>query len=325
MSEIKLTAQARTEFGKGAARRIRREHQVPAVVYGHGTDPQHIQLPGHDTMLALKNANALLSIVVGDAKPVLALVKDVQRDPVRQVIEHVDLVIVRRGEKVQVDVPVHVVGEAAPETVVTVENQTLLLEAEATHIPTQVEVSVEGLAAGTQVLAGQLTLPEGSTLAIDDDVLVVNITQQISAEALEAELAEAEAEAGIERDESDEEAAEAQAAEGAAEGEGDAARRRGRRRQGVTSGPTPAAYRRRPTTRHRTPVRTSSWVSATRGPTTRATGTTSARWCSTSSRTGPGRPGARTRRGPRWRRCGSACCPAAPPGPRWCSPSRRRT
>ncbi len=221
MSEIKLTAQARTEFGKGAARRIRREHQVPAVVYGHGTDPQHIRLPGHDTMLALKNANALLSISVGDDKPVLALVKDVQRDPVRQVIEHVDLVIVRRGEKVQVDVPVHIVGEAAPETVVTVENQTLLLEAEATHIPTQVEVSVEGLAAGTQVLAGQLTLPEGSTLAIDDDVLVVNITQQISAEALEAELAEAEAEAGIERDESDEEAAEAQAAEGAAEGEGD--------------------------------------------------------------------------------------------------------
>ena len=219
MSEIKLTAQPRTEFGKGAARRIRREHQVPAVVYGHGTDPQHIQLPGHDTMLALKAANALLSITVGEAKPVLALVKDVQRDPVRQVIEHVDLVIVRRGEKVQVDVPVHVVGEAAPETVVTVENQTLLLEAEATHIPTQVEVSVEGLPAGTQVLAGQLELPEGTTLAIDDDVLVVNVTQQISAEALEAELAEAEAEAGIEREESDEDAA--SAAEGDAEGEGD--------------------------------------------------------------------------------------------------------
>ena len=221
MSEIKLSAQPRTEFGKGAARRIRRDRQVPAVVYGHGSDPQHIQLPGHDTMLALKNANALLSISVGDAKPVLALVKDVQRDPVRQIIEHVDLVIVRRGEKVQVDVPVHVVGEAAPETLVTVENQTLLLEAEATHIPTQVEVSVEGLKAGTQVLAGQLTLPEGSVLAIDEDVLVVNITQQISAEALEAELAEAEAEAGIERDESDEEIAEAAAAAEDETGEGD--------------------------------------------------------------------------------------------------------
>jgi large subunit ribosomal protein L25 len=223
MSEIKLSAQPRTEFGKGAARRIRRGNQVPAVVYGHGTDPQHIQLPGHDTMLALKNANALLSISVGEGRPVLALVKDVQRDPVRQVIEHVDLVIVRRGEKVQVDVPVHVVGEAAAETLVTVENATLLLEAEATHIPTQVEVSVEGLPAGTQVLAGQLDLPEGSALAVDDDVLVVNVTAQISEEALEAELAEAEAEAGIEREESDEDAAAAEAADAAGEGDEPAA------------------------------------------------------------------------------------------------------
>lgn len=228
MSEIKLSAQARTEFGKGAARRIRRADQIPAVVYGHGTDPQHIALPGHDTMLALKAANALLSITVGDDKPVLALAKDVQRDPVKQVIEHVDLVIVRRGEKVQVDVPVHVGGEAAPETVVTVENQTLLLEVEATHIPEQVEVSVEGLTAGTQVMSSDLTLPEGASLVAEDDLLVVNVTQQISAEALEAELAEAEAEAGIERDESDEDAAEAEAeaAEGdAADGgsaEGDA-------------------------------------------------------------------------------------------------------
>jgi large subunit ribosomal protein L25 len=216
MSEIKLSAQARTEFGKGAARRIRRDNQIPAVVYGHGTDPQHIALPGHDTMLALKAANALLSITVGDDKPVLALAKDVQRDPVRQIIEHVDLVIVRRGEKVQVDVPVHVVGEAAAETVVTVENQTLLLEVEATHIPEQVEVSVEGLPAGTQVMASQLTLPEGASLVSEDDLLVVNVTQQITAEARAAELAAAEAEAGIERDESDEEIAEAEAA---AEGE----------------------------------------------------------------------------------------------------------
>lgn len=227
MSEIKLSAQPRTEFGKGAARRIRREHQIPAVVYGHGTDPQHIALPGHDTMLALKNSNALLSITVGDAKAVLALAKDVQRDPVKQVIEHVDLVIVRRGEKVQVDVPVHVVGEAAAETVVTVDSQTLLLEVEATAIPENVEVSVEGLAAGTQVMASQLTLPEGASLVSEDDVLVVNVTQQISAEALEAELAEAEAEAGIERDEAEEtegdEAAEGEGddAEAAAEGDAD--------------------------------------------------------------------------------------------------------
>ena len=221
MSEIKLSAQARTEFGKGAARRTRRENKIPAVVYGHGTDPQHITLPGHDTMLALKTANALLSIVVDGAKPVLALAKDVQRDPVRQVIEHVDLVIVRRGEKVQVDVPVHVVGEAAPETVVTVDSQTLLLEVEATAIPEQVEVSVEGLEAGTQVMASQVTLPEGASLVAEDDVLVVNVTQQISEEALEAELAEAEAEAGIERDEAED--AEGDAAAEGAEGEGDAA------------------------------------------------------------------------------------------------------
>lgn len=221
MSEIKLSAQARTEFGKGAARRTRRENKIPAVVYGHGTDPQHITLPGHDTMLALKTANALLSIVVDDAKPVLALAKDVQRDPVRQVIEHVDLVIVRRGEKVQVDVPVHVVGEAAPETVVTVDSQTLLLEVEATAIPEQVEVSVEGLEAGTQVMASQVTLPEGASLVAEDDVLVVNVTQQISEEALEAELAEAEAEAGIERDEAED--AEGDEATEGAEGDGDAA------------------------------------------------------------------------------------------------------
>ncbi len=223
MSEIKLAAQPRTEFGKGAARRTRRAHMVPAVVYGHGQKPQHISLPGHDTMLALKHANALLSIEIDGAKPILALAKDVQRDPVRQVIEHVDLVLVRRGEKVQVDVQVHVVGEAALETFVTVENQTLLLEAEATHIPTQIEVSVEGLRAGTQITAGQITLPEGSTLAVDADVLVVNITQAITEEALEAELAEAEAEAGIEHELPDAEKAEAAEAAEAAEGSTDTA------------------------------------------------------------------------------------------------------
>jgi len=220
VSESKLVAEPRTEFGKGAARRVRRNNQIPAVVYGHGTDPQHINLPGHETMLALKQSNALLSIVVGEGKPLLALAKDVQRDPVRQIIEHIDLVIVRRGEKVQIDVQVHVVGEAALETVVTVENQTLLLEAEATHIPSAIEVSVQGVKAGTQILAGDLTLPEGSVLAADPTMLVVNVTQAISAEALEAELAEAEAEAGIEHDISDSEIAEAEAAEAeATEGE----------------------------------------------------------------------------------------------------------
>jgi large subunit ribosomal protein L25 len=187
----------------------------------------HITLPGHATMMALKVTNALLTIVI-DGDEQLALAKDVQRDPIKPVIEHVDLVIVRKGEKVVVDVPVHVEGEAAPETVVTVDAQTIQLEVEATHIPENVVVSVEGLEAGTQILAGAVELPEGSTLITDAEALVVNVTQAISAEALEAELAEAEAEAGIEREEHDEaaegEAAEGETAEGAeAKAEGDEA------------------------------------------------------------------------------------------------------
>ena len=213
MSEIKLVAETRTQFGKGAARKIRRDHKIPAVLYGHGAEPVHITLPGHDTMMALKTANALLDIEV-DGKSQLALAKDVQRDPIKPVIEHVDLVVVRRDEKVTVDVPVHVEGEAAAETVVTVESQTVQLEVLATKIPENVVVSVEGLPAGTQIPASALELPEGAELVADPELLVVNITQQITAEALESELAEAEAEAGIEHDESDEEAAEAQAAEG---------------------------------------------------------------------------------------------------------------
>jgi large subunit ribosomal protein L25 len=211
MPEIKLVAEKRTQFGKGAARKIRRDHKIPAVLYGHGTAPVHITRPGHDTMMALKSANALLDIEV-DGESQLALAKDVQRDAIKPVIEHVDLVIVRRGEKVNVDVPVTTEGEAAAETVVTLDSQTVELLVLATQIPERVVVSVEGLKAGTQVLAGQLELPEGAELVTDPEVLVVNVTQQISAEALEAELAEAEAEAGIEH--------EAPEAEAAAEGAG---------------------------------------------------------------------------------------------------------
>jgi large subunit ribosomal protein L25 len=215
MSETTLVAQTRTEFGKGAARRIRRAHQIPAVMYGHGTEPVHITLPGHETMLALKAANALLSIEVNGTTQ-LALVKDVQRDAIKPVIEHVDLVVVRRGEKVTVDVQIHTTGEAAIETVVTVENQTVELEVEATHIPENLEVSVEGAAAGTQIHASDLVLPEGAVLVTDPEILVVNITGAITAEALEAELAEAEAEAGIEHEapQAEADAAEAPAAEG---------------------------------------------------------------------------------------------------------------
>ena len=219
----KITAEQRTEFGKGAARRIRREDKIPAVVYGHGGDPLHLSLPGHETMMALKHggANALLDLQIsGDSQ--LALTKQVQIDPIRRVIEHVDFVAVKRGEKVTVDVPIHVVGEAVSETLVVTENSTVQVEAEATNIPEYIEVSVEGAEVGTQIHASELTLPTGTTLLSDDEMLIVNVTQQMSEEALEAELAEAEAEAGIEREESDEEIAEAEAAV-AEEGEGDEA------------------------------------------------------------------------------------------------------
>jgi large subunit ribosomal protein L25 len=195
--EVKLTAELRTEFGKGAARRIRRAHKVPAVLYGHGTAPIHISLPGHETLLALRTANALLSIDVNGSSQ-LALPKQVQRDPLKHTIEHVDLVIVRRGEKVTVDVPVQVEGEAGPETLVVVDHNAVPVQAEATHIPEQIVVSVEGLPPGTQILARDLKLPAGSSVDLDPETLIVNVTNAPTAEAVEAELAEAEAEAGIE-------------------------------------------------------------------------------------------------------------------------------
>ncbi|WP_416954191.1 50S ribosomal protein L25/general stress protein Ctc [Nocardioides sp. T5] len=219
----KITAESRTEFGKGAARRIRREDKIPAVIYGHGNEPVHVILPGHQTMMALKHggANALLALDVEGSEQ-LALTKDVQIDPIRRVIEHVDFVAVTRGEKVTVDVPIHVVGEAGPDTLVVNENTVVSVEAEATHIPEFFEVSVEGLPAGTQIHAKELDLPSGTTLLADEELLIVNVTEQMSAEALEAELEEAEAEAGIEHDVSDEEIAEAQeeakAEDAAAEG-----------------------------------------------------------------------------------------------------------
>jgi large subunit ribosomal protein L25 len=222
MAAEKIAAETRTEFGKGAARRIRREDKIPAVIYSHGDDPQHLTLPGHDTMMAIRHggANALLDLDI-EGSSQLALTKHVQIDPIRRVIEHVDFIAVKRGEKVTVDVPVHVVGDAAPETLVVTENSVVSVEAEATHIPEYFEISVEGAEVGTMLHASDLDLPAGTTLLSDDELLIVNVTQQMSEEALEAELEEAEAEAGIEHEEGAEEAAEEAASDEAA-GEGDA-------------------------------------------------------------------------------------------------------
>lgn len=224
MSAEKITAETRTEFGKGAARRIRREHKVPAVIYGHGNDPIHLTLPGHDTMMALKRggSNALLEIDI-DGTTQLALAREIQVDPIKRHLEHIDFVAVRKGEKVVVDVPVNVVGQAGPDTLVVTENATVQIEAEATHIPEQIDVDVEGAPAGTQIHASDLKLPSGSTLLVDGETLIINVTEQMSAEALEAELEEAESEAGIERDPSEDEVAEAQDEAKAMDASGDTA------------------------------------------------------------------------------------------------------
>jgi len=189
VSDIKLAAEARTEFGKGAARRIRRENKIPAVLYGHGTDPLHITLPGHETMLAVRHSNALFTIEL-DATSEMAVVKDIQRDAVRGTIEHIDLLLVKRGEKIAVDVTVNVVGESAPGTIHFVEAQTLSVEALATNLPESVEVSIEGLEAGSHVTAGEVTLPEGATLLTDPDVAVVAVSEP------RGEIADEEAEEG---------------------------------------------------------------------------------------------------------------------------------
>ena len=219
MSETKIHAEPRTEFGKGAARRIRRADKVPAVLYGHGAAPIHISLPGHETMLALKHggANALLSVEI-EGKSQLALPKQVQRDPIKGFLEHLDLIVVTKGEKVVVDIPVHVVGEAVSDALVVTEHPTISVEAEATHIPEYVEVDVDGAEVGTQVLAKDLKLPSGSVFQGDEETLIVNVTHAPTAEEVEAELAETEGELGIEREES-EETAEGAAAEAPAEGE----------------------------------------------------------------------------------------------------------
>ena len=176
MSEdTKVHAELRTNFGKGFARRLRAAGKIPAVIYGHGGEPVHVALPGHETALIVRHANALIDLSV-DGKNQLVLVKDVQKDPVRQVIEHVDLIVVKKGEKIQVDVPVVVLGEPFAGTIANLDNATVTLEVEATHIPETIEVDVEGLEDGTHITAADLTLPKGAALVTEPETLVVAIS-----------------------------------------------------------------------------------------------------------------------------------------------------
>ncbi|HEY9562306.1 MAG TPA: 50S ribosomal protein L25/general stress protein Ctc [Nocardioides sp.] len=218
MSAEKISATTRTEFGKGAARRARRANTIPAVIYGHGNDPMHIVLPTHATTMALRHggANALLELDI-EGTTQLALTKAIQVDPIKRLIEHIDFVAVRKGEKVTVDVQILLSGDAAKETLVVLENSTISVEAEATHIPESFEVSIEGLESGTQILASQVELPKGTTLLSDEELLIVNITDAPTTEQIEAELEEAEAEAGIEKDESEVPEVGEEAAEGDSE------------------------------------------------------------------------------------------------------------
>ena len=169
-----IIADVRESFGKGAARKLRVLGKIPAVVYGHGTEPQHLALPGHQVALLLRKKNAVLELKV-NGKTQLALVKDVQKDPVKAIIEHIDLIVIRKGEKVTVDIAVHVEGESYPGTLANLEAPTISVEAEATNIPERVIVNIDGFDDGTQIHAKDLELPSGATLITDPETLVINI------------------------------------------------------------------------------------------------------------------------------------------------------
>jgi large subunit ribosomal protein L25 len=194
MVDNHVAVDIRTSFGKGAARKLRASGKIPAVVYGHGADPLHVALPAHETTLIARRANALIELKMTDGEQ-LVLIKDVQRDPVRQIIEHLDLVIVRKGEKVTVDIAVHVEGEPISGTMVQMDHSSITVEAEATHIPEYVSVNVDGLEEGSQIHAGELSLPDGATLVTDPEALILSI--QLPPKVVEPEpdaVAEGEAE-----------------------------------------------------------------------------------------------------------------------------------
>ena len=206
MAEIRINAEERTEFGKGFARRARAVNKIPGVVYGHGESVRHVLLPGHDLMIALRTSNVLLNLDFGDGKAQLVLPKDVQKDPVKRTLEHVDLLLVRRGEKVTVDVAVTTVGEVVGGVVLDQPLTSVSVLAEATHIPTAFEVDIEKKEEGFQLFARDLVLPDGVELLTDGDQLVLHVTAtraEVAEEAAEGEAAE-----GAEGEAASEEAAE---------------------------------------------------------------------------------------------------------------------
>jgi large subunit ribosomal protein L25 len=207
VSEVRLAAEARTEFGKGAARRTRRAGKIPAVLYGHGSDPKHLALPAIEFARVVREhgQNAVLTLEI-DSTSELALTKTVTTHPIKNYIEHVDLLLVQRGEKVSVEVPVVIVGENTPGTLVTQDATTIEVSVEALHIPEQFEVSIEGVEAGTQILAKDITLPSAAELVTDPETLIVAVNVAPTAGEMEGETAEsAETEAEAPADESTEE------------------------------------------------------------------------------------------------------------------------
>jgi large subunit ribosomal protein L25 len=200
VSEVRIAAEQRTEFGKGAARRTRRAGKIPAVLYGHGQDPRHISLPAREFTLAMRaGGNTLLSVAV-DGKDELALPKQIQRDPVRGTIEHVDLILVRRGEKVTVSVALILIGEVVVDGLLNQDLNSLEVQADATKIPTSIELNIGALSIGAHISAGEVALPDGVTLVTEADHMVVSVLAAPTAAQMEADLAEAEAGAGIEHD-----------------------------------------------------------------------------------------------------------------------------
>lgn len=198
MSEVRLAAEVRTEFGKGGARRTRRSGKIPAVIYGHGADPRHVSLPAREFAQAIKRGggNVLLTLSL-EGKDELTIPKAVQRHPIRGNFEHVDLIAVRVGEKVTIDVPLVLTGEIAPGGMLGQEHTTVQVEAEATHLPSEIEISVEGLEPGAHITAGDLNLPAGATLVTDAETLLLNVVTAPTAEEMEAETAESISDLGI--------------------------------------------------------------------------------------------------------------------------------